>query len=362
MTDPIQLLQRLIACPSVTPNDAGCQDIVAEILSAAGFNVERLNFNETSNLWAKMGDGPVRLCFNGHTDVVPPGDGWTSNPFEAVERDGLIIGRGACDMKSGVAAMVCALEKLATEGKADGLALLLTSDEEGSSVDGTSRALDYLIDRGEVIESALVGEPTSLERYGDFYKPGRRGSLTGVIKVFGVQGHVAYPDRADNAAHLMAPILHQLVVEQWDAGDEFFPPTSMQVFELTSGVGASNVIPGEARLGINFRHAPASSADSLMDRVEAILRNHGVAFEADWWGSASPFLSQPARLAAAIQAAVPGVQPSTGGGTSDARAFAARGIEVAEFGVVPIRMHGIDEAVSIDQVRDLTRVFAEIAS
>jgi len=366
MTDPIELLKRLIACPSVTPDDAGCQDIVAEILANAGFRVERLNFNETSNLWAKVGDGPVRLCFNGHTDVVPPGEGWTSGPFVPVERDGLIIGRGACDMKSGVAAMVCALERLAAEDNAEGLALLLTSDEEGPSEDGTSRALDSLLERGEVIQSALVGEPTSVESFGDFYKPGRRGSLTGRITVHGVQGHVAYPHRADNAAHRLAPALAELVTTIWDEGDAFFPPTSMQVFELAAGVGASNVIPGEARLGINFRHAPASSAVRLLQEVETILQRHGVEFTAEWSAGAIPFLSHPGALASRICNSVRQVvgrepQANTGGGTSDARAFAAKGIEVAEFGLVPVRMHGLDEAVAADQVRQLCDVFTLIA-
>lgn len=321
--------------------------------------VEILRYPDASNLWATRGEGPYRTI-NGHVDVVPPGQGWTGDPFVPIERGGFVVGRGACDMKASVAAAVVALER--TRGAA---ALLLTSDEEGPAHDGTARALDELIGRGVEFSGALVIEPTSENELGDAYKPGRRGSLTGRIVVQGVQGHVAYPERADNAAHRLAPALAELVGTVWDEGDAFFPPSTMQVFELASGVGASNVVPGEARLGINFRHAPASSAASLRERVESILAKHGVRFEAAWTASAAPFLTRPGALSERLVEAVRKAtgrtpEPRTSGGTSDARAFAARGIEVVEFGPVPVAMHGADEAVRIADLEPLATVYAEV--
>ncbi len=359
MDAPLRLLKDLIARPSVTPDDAGIFDLLRPRLEAAGFAVQVLRYPDASNLWATRGEGPW-LVFNGHVDVVPAGQGWTSDPFVPFERNGFLVGRGACDMKASVAAMVVALERTAAP-----VALLLTSDEEGPSHDGTSRALDDLIARGARFEGALVGEPTSESTLGDAFKPGRRGSLTGRIAVKGVQGHVAYPERADNAAHRLAPALAELVATRWDEGDAFFPPSTMQVFELASGVGATNVVPGEARLGINFRHAPASSAASLQSRVESILRRHEVRFEAAWTASADPFLTATGPLTERLVAAVretTGQTPvaRTGGGTSDARAFAARGIEVVEFGPAPISMHGADEAVLIVDLQPLTSIYERI--
>jgi len=263
-------------------------------------------------------------------------------------------------MKASVAAAVTALERTTAPA-----ALLLTSDEEGPSHDGTSRALRELLERGVRFRSALIVEPTCERVFGDVYKPGRRGSLTGKIVVRGVQGHVAYPERADNAAHRLAPALAELVVTEWDQGDEFFPPSTMQVFELRSGVGASNVVPGEATLGINFRHAPASSSESLIERVEAIFRRRGLTFEATWTASAQPFFSTPGVLAGRLVEAVSEVtgvvpQPKTGGGTSDARAFAAHGIEIAEFGPVPIAMHGADEAVAVSSLEPLSEIITRL--
>lgn len=263
-------------------------------------------------------------------------------------------------MKASVAAMVVALEQ--THEPA---ALLLTSDEEGPAHDGTSRALDELLGRGVSFSGALVAEPTCEQVFGDAYKPGRRGSLTGRFVIRGVQGHVAYPERADNAAHRLAPALAELVATRWDEGDAFFPPSTMQIFDLASGVGAANVVPGEARLGINFRHGPASPADGLRERVEAILTKHSVRYEADWVSSAVPFLTAPGRLTERLVEAVlaeTGRIPAarTGGGTSDARAFAARGIEVVEFGPVPIAMHGADERVAIKDLEPLKNVIVSL--
>lgn len=361
MNETLFLLKQLISRPSVTPDDAGIFDLLAPRLKGAGFEVEVLHYPDASNLWATRGAGPF-FTINGHVDVVPAGQGWSGDPFIPVERDGLLVGRGACDMKASVAAAVVALER--TEAPA---ALLLTSDEEGPSHDGTSRVLDELIGRGVEFKEALVIEPTSETCLGDAYKPGRRGSLTGRIRVRGIQGHVAYPDRADNAAHRLAPALAELVATEWDQGDEFFPPSTMQVFELVAGVGASNVVPGEARLGLNFRHAPVSSARSLQERVEAVLERHGVRFEAEWTASAAPFLTAPGELSQRLVEAVRRVAgetpaPRTGGGTSDARAFAARGIPVAEFGPVPVAMHGADEAVRIADLEPLTEIYAFIVA
>ena len=359
--DTLSLLKELIARPSVTPDDAGIFDLLTPRLEKVGFEVEILRYPDATNLWATRGGGP---CFtiNGHVDVVPPGQGWTTDPFEAVERGGLLVGRGACDMKASVAAAVVALSRTGVPA-----ALLLTSDEEGPSHDGTSRALDELLGRGVGIKEALVIEPTCEDRLGDAYKPGRRGSLTVRIRIKGVQGHVAYPERADNAAHRLAPALAELVATEWDRGDAFFPPSTMQVFELASGVGASNVVPGEARLGLNFRHAPASSAASLRARVEAILARHGARFEAEWIAGADPFLTEPGDLSRRLVEAVKRVTgetpaPKTGGGTSDARAFAARGIPVAEFGPVPVAMHGADEAVRIANLEPLTAIYAHMVA
>ena len=353
----LALLRELIAKPSVTPDDAGIFDLLRPTLERAGMRVEILRYPDATNLWATRGEGPY-FVLNGHVDVVPPGPGWTGDPFTPVEREGLLIGRGACDMKASVAAAVVAIERTGAP-----VALLLTSDEEGPSHDGTARALDELLGRKVPIREALVIEPTSENALGDAFKPGRRGSLTARIVVRGVQGHVAYPERADNAAHRLAPALAELVATLWDEGDEFFPPSTMQVFELTSGVGASNVVPGEARLGINFRHGPASPAASLRNRVEAILGGRGIAFDAKWSAGADPFLTPlgpfSERLVRAVERTTGRTPlPRTGGGTSDARAFAARGVEVAEFGPVPIRMHGADEGVRIDDLEPLTRVYS----
>lgn len=362
MNETLALLRDLIARPSVTPDDAGIFDLLTPRLEGARLTVETLCYPDASNLWAFRGEGPY-FVVNGHVDVVPPGprESWTSDPFSPTEKDGLLIGRGACDMKASVAAAVVAFER----SNAEDVALLLTSDEEGPSHDGTSRALDELLQRGVRFSGSLVIEPTCEAALGDAYKPGRRGSLTGRIVVKGTQGHVAYPERADNAAHRLAPALAELVATEWDRGDAFFPPSTMQVYELASGVGASNVVPGEARLGINFRHAPASPATSLQERVEAILVRHGVVFEASWFASADPFLTAPGPLSERIvQAvrAVTGRTPAsrTGGGTSDARAFAARGIDVAEFGPVPVAMHGADEAVRIADLEPLAEVYRRL--
>ena len=352
MISTLDLLRELIRRPSVTPDQAGTLDLLAPLLQDAGFTVERIDRNETSNLWAYRGESPY-FVINGHVDVVPPGDGWSGDPFEPREIDGLLVGRGACDMKASVAAAVVAL----ISSDATGVGLLLTSDEEGPGFDGTEYALTQIPD----IRAGLVIEPTSVQELGDFYKPGRRGSVTAHITVPGIQGHVAYPSLARNAVHTLAPILDELVKTTWDDGDEYFPPTSMQVFHLKAGVGASNVIPGEVAIGINWRNSPASPFDSIKARTEQIAQN----CEIVWQNGARPFLSSPGSVAGAIQDAVEAITgrrpaPSTSGGTSDARAFAAMGIEVAEFGPVPVRMHGLDEGILIDDLEPLTEIYRRI--
>lgn len=357
--ETLELLKALLERPSVTPGDAGIFELLRPRLDKAGFEVEILAYPDARNLWATRGEGPY-FVFNGHVDVVPAGprEEWQSDPFAATVDHEFLVGRGACDMKASVAAMVVALERTQMAG----VALLLTSDEEGPSHDGTSRALDELLGRGVAFSSALVGEPTSEKDLGDAFKPGRRGSLTGRFTIAGIQGHVAYPERADNAAHRLAPVLAELVETRWDEGDEFFPPSTMQVFELVSGVGASNVVPGSAKLGINFRHAPASSAEDLKRRVAEIFERHGVRYEAAWEAGASPFLTQSGALTQRLVTAVEkvtGRTPAarTAGGTSDARAFAARGVEVVEFGPTPIRMHGANEAIRLDELEPLTAIY-----
>jgi succinyl-diaminopimelate desuccinylase len=364
----------LIRRASVTPDDAGCQAMIADRLARAGFSIEHLRYGDVDNLWATHGsDGPV-LVFLGHTDVVPSGpiEAWTSAPFEPVVRDGRLYGRGAADMKSGVAAMVVALEQFA-QAKPEHtgtVALLLTSDEEGASIDGVRRVADEFRRRNQRIDWCVVGEPSSKQRLGDLIRIGRRGSLTGRLRVAGVQGHVAYPDKARNPIHAFAPALAALAAERWDEGDDAFPPTSFQVSNLNAGTGADNVIPGEMRVVFNFRFGTVSTADALRARVEAILRNHGVDLAADasrldWWLSGEPFLTRAGALRDAVLAVIRercGVEPeqSTGGGTSDGRFIAPLGAEVVELGPVNASIHKVDEHVALDELERLPGLYRAI--
>lgn len=370
MSEVVDLTCELIRRASVTPDDAGCQDLVAARLAAAGFSIERLRFGEVDNLWATHGgDGPT-LAFLGHTDVVPsgPAEAWSSPPFEPVIRDGGLYARGAADMKSGVAAMVVALEECvrARPDHRGRLALLLTSDEEGAAVDGVRRVAAAFRARGERIDGCVVGEPSSKQRLGDLIRVGRRGSLTGRLVVRGVQGHVAYPDKADNPIHRFAPALAELAATRWDDGDEAFPPTSFQVSNLAAGTGADNVIPGELRAVFNFRYGTASTAGGLRERVEAILERHGLAYELDWWLSGEPFLTSAGPLRDAVVAAIReqcGVEPepSTGGGTSDGRFIAPLGAEVVELGPCNATIHKVDECVALDELERLPALYRAIA-
>lgn len=370
MSPTLELASALVSRPSVSPADAGCQDLLIARLEPLGFAVERLRFGEVDNFWAtrRGGPGPV-LCFAGHTDVVPPGplEQWRSDPFTPVVRDGMLYGRGAADMKSGLAAMVTAVEAfLAGRPRFPGaIAFLITSDEEGPSVDGTRRVAEVLAARGERIDWCVVGEPSSQQRFGDTLRIGRRGSLSGRLTVHGVQGHVAYPDRADNPIHRFAPALVELSTRRWDAGSEHFQPTSFQVSNLSAGTGAPNVVPGELKARFNLRFCPVQSIEGLQHAVREILDRHGLRYTLDWFVSALPYYSPPGKLAAAASTLIEeltGRRPelSTGGGTSDGRFLAPLGAEVLELGVVNATIHMIDECCPLEDLESLHRIYHEL--
>lgn len=370
MSAVFDLTTELIRRRSVTPDDAGCQDLIASRLAAAGFAIERLRYGEVDNLWATHGEGAPVLVFLGHTDVVPSGpeDAWASPPFEPSVRDGQLYGRGAADMKSGVAAMVVALEEFASAHPrhVGTVALLLTSDEEGSAVDGVRHVAATFRERAQRIDWCVVGEPSSSARLGDLIRVGRRGSLTGRLRVRGIQGHVAYPEKALNPIHAFAPALAELAATRWDEGDDAFPPTSFQISNLNSGTGADNVIPGELRAIFNFRYGVASAADTLRTRVEDILRRHDVDFEIDWWLSGEPFVTSGGPLRDAAVSVIRsqcGIDPeaSTGGGTSDGRFIAPLGAEVVELGPCNASIHKVDEHIAVDELERLPALFRGIA-
>ena len=366
MTDALELTRALIACPSVTPADAGCQALMTERLAASGFRIETLQFGSVTNLWARRGDaGPV-LCFAGHTDVVPTGplEEWRSDPFTPVIRDGVLYGRGAADMKSGLAAMVTATEQFvaAHPDHRGSIAFLITSDEEGPSVDGTKRVVEALKARGETIDWCIVGEPSSGQRVGDTIKIGRRGSLSGRLTVHGIQGHVAYPQLAENPVHTLAPALAELTARTWDAGDAFFQPTTFQISNLNAGTGAPNVIPGELKARFNLRYSPVQTVEVLKRTVEEILTRHGVRYTLEWYVSGEPFYTPPGDLsAAAVEAAraISGAAPklSTGGGTSDGRFIAPMGAQVVELGVTNATIHKVNESVRVEEIDLLHRMY-----
>jgi len=368
MSNTLELTQALIACQSVSPADGGCQALMIERLAAAGFAVESLRFGPVDNFWAKRGSGGPVFCFAGHTDVVPSGplDEWRSDPFEPVIRDGLLYGRGAADMKSGLAAMVTASEEFVAQyPKHRGtIAFLITSDEEGPSVDGTKRVVAKLVERRERIDWCIVGEPSSEQVAGDTLKIGRRGSLSGRLTVHGVQGHIAYPQLADNPVHRFAPALAELSSRVWDGGDEHFQPTSFQVSNLNSGTGAPNVIPGELQARFNLRFCPAQTSAGLKLAVEEILSRHQLRYTLEWYLSGEPFYSRQGRLLAGVRAAVKqltGREPmlSTGGGTSDGRFFAAMGAEVVELGVPNPTIHKVDESVRLTDIELLHAMYLQ---
>jgi succinyl-diaminopimelate desuccinylase len=368
MSATLDLTHDLIARASVTPADEGCQDLMASRLSQVGFRVERLRYGNVDNLWARRGDGGPLLCFAGHTDVVPTGplEEWRSDPFKPAIRDGLLYGRGAADMKSGLAAMLTATESFVAERAAHrgAIAFLITSDEEGPSVDGTRRVIETLRERGERIDWCIVGEPSSETSIGDTIKIGRRGSLSGRLSVHGVQGHIAYPQFADNPIHVFAPALAELSSRLWDQGNEHFQPTTFQVSNLNAGTGAPNVIPGELKARFNLRYSPVQTLEQLKATVEEVLTRHQVKYTLEWYLSGEPFYTPPGPLSRAVCAAVrtvTGREPtlSTGGGTSDGRFIAPMGAQVVELGVVNASIHKVNECVRIEDIDTLHAIYLQ---
>ncbi len=373
MSATLRLVEQLIALPSVTPEDGGCQRLIAERLGPLGFDCTALPFGpegkRVSNLWAhRPGSdrGGKLLVFAGHTDVVPTGplSAWTSDPFVPTHRDGRLYGRGAADMKSSIAAMVVAAEEFvaARPAHGGGVALLITSDEEGPSIDGTARVCDWLVERGMQLDYCIVGEPTSVERIGDTIKNGRRGTLSGKLRVFGVQGHIAYPHLAKNPIHLVAPALAELVGIDWDRGSAHFQPTSWQISNIHAGTGAGNVIPGEVVIDFNFRFSTQSTPESLKARVDLLLRRHDLRFEIAWTLGGEPFLTSPGVLSEALAAAIRehaglACELSTSGGTSDGRFIKKICTELIEFGPVNESIHKVDEFVEVASLEVLKNVY-----
>lgn len=371
------LAQELIRQPSVTPDDAGCLDRIAERLRPLGFEIEWLTFGGADdpdahgperirNLWARRGQSSPLLCFLGHVDVVPTGPEaqWRHPPFSATVEDGRLYGRGAADMKGSVAAFVTALERVLADGDAlnGSLAVLLTADEEGPARDGTRRVVQTLQARGETIDYCIVGEPSSERVLGDTLRVGRRGSLTGHVQVHGIQGHVAYPDQARNPIHDALPALDALASRRWDEGDEAFPPTSFQLSNVHAGTGADNVIPGSLEATFNFRFAPCQTAESLKDAVRSVLDAHALTYDVSWRLSGEPFVTRDGALVDAMETAIEaetGQRPvrSTGGGTSDGRFVAPTGAETVEFGPLNATIHQIDEHVEVEDLSTLSRCY-----
>lgn len=369
MSDTLALTQQLIALPSVTPADHGCQRLIAERLAPLGFKAEYLNFEEVENLWLRRGtEGPV-FCFAGHTDVVPTGPltAWDSPPFQPEIRDGRLYGRGAADMKGSIAAFVIAAENFVREHPEHqgSIAMLITSDEEGPSKHGTVKVVETLEARHEKITWCLVGEPSSSQQLGDIIKNGRRGSLNAKLTVHGKQGHVAYPQLADNPIHRVAPALAELAAEVWDHGNEFFPPTSFQISNLNAGTGANNVIPGSLEALINFRFSTELTEEEIKQRTTKILNKHLKNYYLEWSLSGQPFLTAQGKLVAATVKAIQETlnietELSTSGGTSDGRFIAPTGAEVLELGPCNASIHQINEWVNINDLSKLTSIYQRI--
>ncbi len=374
MSATLRLAERLIALPSVTPEDGGCTELINSQLAPLGFNCEVIDLGpdhfRVRNLWAKRaGTSGQTLAFAGHTDVVPTGPlaQWSSDPFTPTHRDGKLFGRGASDMNTSLAAMVVATQEFLQEcpNPALGIAFLLTSDEEGPALDGTVRICELLHQRKETPDFCIVGEPTSVKQTGDMIKNGRRGSLSGKLTVKGIQGHIAYPQLADNPVHRAAPAIAELAATVWDQGNEFFPPTSWQISNVHAGTGATNVIPGEMVIDFNFRFCTESTADSLKQRVTALLQKHQLNFEIEWTLGGLPFLTTPGTLVAAVQEAihqVTGLQTelSTTGGTSDGRFIAQTCPQVIELGPPNATIHKIDEHVAISDIEPLKNIYKQV--
>lgn len=368
-TSAVDLLKNLMAQSSITPDDADCQKIIADVLTPLGFQCEHLKFENVDNLWARLGTEKPLFVFAGHTDVVPTGpvEKWTSPPFSPTERDGLLYGRGACDMKASIAAMTIAIQLFLKKHPTfkGSIALLLTSDEEGPSIHGTDKVIQLLKSRGEKIDYCIVGEPSSDQTLADQIRVGRRGSLHGKINIIGKQGHVAHPHLAVNPIHQSLLVLDELVKTVWDKGNEHFPPTTFQISNIHAGTGALNVVPGNIEVTFNFRFGTASSIDSLKTRTEAAFKKRGLSYTIDWNLSAQPFLTAHGKLLDTVQKSIVELtgkkaRESTGGGTSDGRFIAPTGAEVVELGVSHASAHQIDEHVRVDDVIHLTKLYEAI--
>ena len=370
MSDVLDLARDLMARASVTPEDAGCQALVSARLARAGFTCRQIDFGEVKNLWATHGEGGDVLCFLGHTDVVPPGprEDWLSDPFEPTIRDGFLYGRGAADMKGSVAAFVLALEQfVASHPNHPGtVALLLTSDEEGDAIDGVRRVAEHFRSSGQRIDFCVTGEPSSRQALGDLLRVGRRGTLSGNLTVRGIQGHVAYPEKARNPIHQALPALAELTARQWDQGYPEFPASSLQISNLHAGTGANNVIPGHCEVVFNFRYNPGWRAEDLEREVHSVLDRHGLEYDLRWHRGGEPFLTGEGRLRAAVRAVLLdqcGLAPeeNTGGGTSDARFIAPLGAEVVELGPVNASIHKVNERIALDELERLPALYRAIA-
>lgn len=370
MSDVLDLARELIARASVTPDDAGCQALLSARLERAGFRCQPFDFGAVKNLWATHGQGGDVLCFLGHTDVVPPGprEDWHSDPFEPTVRDGVLYGRGAADMKGSVAAFVLALEQfVAAHPEHPGtVALLLTSDEEGDAIDGVRRVADQFRATGQRIHFCVTGEPSSKQALGDLLRVGRRGTLSGTLLVQGIQGHVAYPEKARNPIHQAMPALAELTARTWDEGYPEFPASSFQISNIHSGTGANNVIPGQCEVVFNFRYNPGWKAEALEREVHAVLDRHGLQYELRWHRGGEPFLTGEGRLRAAVRAVLLeqfGVAPeeNTGGGTSDARFIAPLGAEVVELGPVNASIHKVNEHIAVAELERLPALYRAVA-
>jgi succinyl-diaminopimelate desuccinylase len=369
MNPTIELTQQLVACPSITPDDAGCQEILIHRLKQLDFQIESMPFGDVKNFWARRGNASPLFVFVGHTDVVPTGplDKWTSPPFQPEIREGYLYGRGSADMKGSLAAMLVACENfVAKHPQHQGsIAWLITSDEEGPSVDGTKKVAEVLEKRGEKIDWCLVGEPSCEEKFGDVVKIGRRGTLSGKLIVHGKQGHIAYPHLAENPIHKASAFIHELTNIIWDEGNDYFSPTSLQISNIHAGTGAGNVIPGDLEIQFNFRYSPALDAESLQKTVVTLLEKFQLRYSLEWRHSGNPFLTSRGVLAKACEEAIQsetGISPlfSTHGGTSDGRFIAPLGAQVVEFGPRNRSIHQIDECVCVEDLVVLTRIYERV--
>ena len=369
MSATLELTKKLIAIDSVTPDDKGCQQLIAERLEKIGFNNETLQYSDVTNMWSRRGNKRPLFCFAGHTDVVPTGDvaNWKFPPFKPTEDNGLLYGRGTADMKGSIAAMVTACERFVENNPnhKGAISFLITSDEEGPAIDGTIKVVEYLESKSEKIDYCLVGEPTSTDKVGDVIKNGRRGSLGGTLVINGVQGHVAYPHLAKNPIHLFAPALDELCQLEPDQGNEYFPATTFQISNVRAGTGATNVIPGTLEVEFNFRFSTEVTDTQLREQVETILDKHGLDYDLKWNLSGQPFLTQPGELVNAMQTAIKDTtgyetELSTSGGTSDGRFIAPTGAQVVELGPLNATIHKVDECVSIDDLDTLSDIYEKI--